>query len=371
VWRRPFWRRDAIARTRPGEFVDDVLEVVFLAGRLGLDDDGWPLVPLIDRLRHRGIHARVICLDRGVACGHDPRFVEFPALESRWLRTFLLPRLRIDANFENPRLLHAVHVEMAEAVLALAELWRVPHLQTLDDFAALDRGFRFSRRWFRRIIATSSDLADGLVRALGFPADRVSVIRPGLSPPTPSPVSAGWKVPVIGTAGPAVTSSGFAVFLEAARLVLSSGRDAEFLIATQGPDAIDVRRQAQARKIADRVSVADFAAVGPRFWTVLSIYCQPSLTHTVGRTLALALAHGIPSIASSVRGLHTLIDHGRTGTIVPAGDPEALALAINEFLDHGDLATRIGLEGQAAARALFDLETEADCLTSLYRSQID
>ena len=118
-------------------------------------------------------------------------------------------------------------------------------------------------------------------------------------------------------------------------------------------------------------SVADFAAVGPRFWTVLSIYCQPSLTHTVGRTLALALAHGIPSIASSVKGLHTLIDHGRTGSIVPAGDPEALALAINQFLDHDDLAMRIGLEGQAATRALFDLEAEADCLTSLYRSQID
>ena len=241
---------------------------------------------------------------------------------------------------------------MADAVLALAELWRVPYVQTVDDFAALERGFRFSRR------LVSPDHRNQLRpgrrhRApLGFPADRVSVIPPGLTPPLPSPVSAGWKVPVIGTVGPAVTSSGFAIFLEAARLVLNSGRDAEFLIATQGPDAIDVRRQAQVRKIADRVSVADFAAIGPRFWTVLSIYCQPSLTHTVGRTLTLALAHGIPSIASSVKGLHTLIDHGRTGTIVPAGNPEALALAINRFLDHDDLATRIGLEGQSAARTL-------------------
>jgi glycosyltransferase involved in cell wall biosynthesis len=351
--------------------MDDVVEVVFLAGRLGLDDDGWPIAPLIDRLGSRGILARVVCLDRGGSSAHDPRFVEFPALDSRWLRTFFLPRLRFEANFENPRLLHAVHVEMAEAALALAELWRVPYLQTVDDFAALERGFRFSRRWFRRIIATSSDLADDIVRALGFPADRVSVIPPGLSPPLPCPISAGWKVPVIGTAGPAVTSSGFATFLEAARLVLNAGHDAEFLIATQGPDVIDVRRQAQARKIADRVSVADFAAVGPRFWTVLTIYCQPSLVHTVGRTLALALAHGIPSIATSVKGLHTLIDHGRTGMIVPAGDPEALALAINQFLDHDVEATLIGLKGQAAARALFDLETEADCLTRLYRSQIE
>jgi glycosyltransferase involved in cell wall biosynthesis len=260
---------------------------------------------------------------------------------------------------------------MAEAVLALAEFWRVPYVQTVDDFAVLEQGFRLSRRWFRRIIATSSDLADDIVGALGFPADRVSVIPPGLLSPLPSPVSVGWKVPVIGTAGPAVTNSGFAIFLEAARLVLNSGRDAEFLIATQGPDAIDVRRQAQARKIADRVSVADFAAIGPRFWTVLSIYCQPSLAPTVGRTLTLALAHGIPSIASSVKGLHTLIDHGRTGTIVPAGDPDALALAINQFLDHVDEAMRIGVEGQAAARARFDLEAEADSLSNLYRSEIE
>jgi glycosyltransferase involved in cell wall biosynthesis len=196
------------------------------------------------------------------------------------------------------------------------------------------------------------------------------VIPPGLSPLLPGPIAAGWKVPVIGTAGPGVTSSGFATFLEAARLVLNSGRDAEFLIATQGPDAIDVRRQAQARKIADRVSVADFAAVGPRFWTVLTIYCQPSLGPTVGRTLALALAHGIPSVATSVKGLQTLIEDGRTGTIVPPGDPESLAVAINRFLDYDGEATRIGIRGQAIARARFDLDAEADCLASLYRSQL-
>ena len=40
------------------------LDVVILAGRLGLDDDGWPLGPLLDRLEERGIAPRAGCTGR-------------------------------------------------------------------------------------------------------------------------------------------------------------------------------------------------------------------------------------------------------------------------------------------------------------------
>ena len=126
-----------------------------------------------------------------------------------------------------------------------------------------------------------------------------------------------------------------------------TARDAEFLIASQGKDALDLRRHAQSLRIADWVSVADFAAIGPRFWSVLDIYCQPSLVPSTGRTLVLALSEGVPSIATEVKGLRGLIDHGSTGLVVPPGNPESLASAIMELLDHPDRATLIGSRGQA------------------------
>ena len=176
---------------------------------------------------------------------------------------------------------------------------------------------------------------------------------------------------MIGTAGPPVESSGFACFLEAARLVLGSGRDAEFLIATQGQDAIDLRRHAKSLAISDRVSVADFPVSGDQFWAVLNVYCQPSLVPSTGRMLVLALARGIPSIATGVQGLHALVEHGRTGIIVPADSPEALAAAIMEFLDDPAEAQLAGLRGQSEIRARFDLDIEADLLARLYRARAD
>src|SRR3954447_17423706 len=124
----------------PRRAVDDPMEVVLRAGRLGLDDDGWPLAPLLDRLEQRAIVPRVLCLSRGASPGQDPRFLEIPALANRWLRSFAIRRLRIEAGIVGPALLHALHDETADVALALADHWNLPYLQTVDDFGAIERG---------------------------------------------------------------------------------------------------------------------------------------------------------------------------------------------------------------------------------------
>jgi glycosyltransferase involved in cell wall biosynthesis len=347
--------------------VNELTEVVFLAGRLGLDADGRDITLLMNRLERRGVLARVICLSAGNFSSRDTRVLEFPALGRRWLKMLSLRRFPMVAGFEHPCLLHVVHETMADVSLALAESWRLPYVQTVDDFDVLEGGLKLSHRWFRGLIATSPELSNDLVASLGFPADQITLIAPGVTPTTAAPRSTERKIPVIGTAGHSREGSGFAVFLEAARQVLGTARDAEFLIGSQGKDALDLRRHAQSLRIADRVSVADFAAIGPQFWTVLDIYCQPSIVPSTGRALTLALSEGVPSIATQVKGLRSLIDHGSTGMIVPPGNPESLAAAIIELLDHPDQAILIGSRGQQAARARFDVELEADLLTSLYR----
>jgi len=347
--------------------VNELVEVVFLAGRLGLDDDGWPLIPLIDRLALRGVMARVVCVSRGSAAGNDPRILELRGMGSRWLTPLAIRRLHREFSFTQPRLLHVIHEEMNEPALALADTWQIPYVQTVDDFSVLDRGFKLSRRWFRGIVVASPDLAIGLSTGLGFPADRISVISPGIAPCPAVARSPSLKIPVVGAAGPALERAGFRCFLEAARIVLNSGRDAEFLIARQGEAALNPRRHAQSLRIADHVSVVDFATLGPRIWTVLDLSCQPSLAASTGRTLAQALSRSIPSIASRVTGLNDLIDHGTSGLLVPPGNPEALASAIIQLLDDPDQAAALGRYAQEAMRTRFDLEVEADLLNSLYR----
>lgn len=351
-----------------GAPVEPDLDVLLLAGRPGLDDDGWPLAPLVDRLAARGIAPRVLRAALGPD-DDDPRFVAMPALGRRWLKFLAARRLPRDAEFKRPRVLHAIHRGMASMALALAESWGVPYVLTVDDFSALEEGLRVSRRWLAALVVPGVELAEALVETLGAPAERVVVVPPGIVAESPLPRGGGgWESPVIGAAGPPLEETGFATFLEAARIILDNGRDVEFLIASRGGEATDPRRRALALGIQERVTVADLPVVGERFWSVLDLYCQPSLVPSVGRTLAPALAWGVPSVASNVQGLRGMIQEGRSGLLVPPGDPSALAAAVLHLIDNPDRALAMGTLARERTLARFDPNAEADRLAALYRA---
>jgi glycosyltransferase involved in cell wall biosynthesis len=346
--------------------VDEPVEVLFVASRLDAED-GQALLNLLDRLTARGILARIICLYRGDVARHDVRVLEIPGLANRWLRALWIRRLHAEADFPHRSVLHAVHEELEDVVLALAETWRRPYLLSIDDFPEPERSLRVSRRWFRGLIAARPELVDPLVAALGVPAGLINVIVRGVATSVSVLRSNQSKVPVVGTAGRIHDASGFARFLEAARLVLRSGRDAEFLVAIRGNHPIDLRRFARSLQIADRVTVADLTAIGGRFWTVLDLYCQPSLVPSTGANLVQALAAGVPCLATRVKGLSSLIDDQETGLLVPPDDPEALALAIMQLLDDPEQAAAMADRARHSIGARFDPDVEADRLAALYR----
>ena len=82
-----------------------------------------------------------------------------------------------------------------------------------------------------------------------------------------------------------------------------------------------------------------------------------------------AAERGRAVIASSVGGLPEIVEHGRTGLLVPPDDPSGLAAAIVELAE----PARAGVLGRAArARALseFSLDRCADRIDALYRSAL-
>jgi len=347
------------------------LKVLILAGRLKSDDGGWPLPSLLDRLERRGVHLQVLCLSRGRGLTADPRAVEFPMLKKRWLRTFAVRRIWSDGRLEHPDLLHVVHDEMVDLALALSETAQLPYVQTVAGFGTVERGLRLSRRWCRRLVATSPALVDELVGALGVPFARIALIPPGILPQRDSfPEDKTWKVPVIGTGGPLEGMSGLMIFLDAAHLVVNAGYDVEFVIASNANEHTLLRHRAQRLRISERVTVADYPIVGPEFWSVLDIYCQSAVVASTGGMLMQALAHAVPCIATNVPGLRALIDSGETGLIVPPGDPIALQNAIIALLDQPEQARRFGRNALERARARFDLDVEADRLADLYREVV-
>lgn len=335
-------------------------------------------------LEARGFSSAVVCL-RGEPSHRDAhagrsgpvappeeggRLDECPGLAVRWRRGWAVRDLM--AGSPRPDLIHAFGIEVAEPVLALAERWRVPYLLTIDEFLPPGGRLRLSRSRCRGLIATAPELAADLSATVGVPRRAVEVIRPGIVPcddASPVPGSDGapsaW-VPVIGTASPLTSGSGLATFLHAARRVLDADRDAEFLIAGRGPAEEPLRRLAEALRVGDRVTFADAAAEDLPFWRVLDVFCLPALVPTTGPSLARALAHGVPSIASDVAGLDGLVIEGSTGLRFPCGDSTALSRAIVDLLSDPARRHELGRRGRAHIARHFDPDREADDLARAY-----
>jgi len=345
-----------------------VLKVLLLARQLQGDDGTWPLTPLLDRLERRGFLPQIVCGAKGTAPPNDRRAIEAPQLANRWLRSLAVRRLWTDSRVSRPDLVHALDDSMSSVALAFSELAEISYVQSVNSFSTLETGLRLSRRWCRRIVAASDELADDLVNELGVPAGTITVILPGVIEPSPASPETGVKgVPVVGTTGSSQDVPGFTILLEAARLVLGTGRDAEFFIATTESEHAYLRRRAQKLGIAERVTVSDHPIIGPRFWSVLDVYCQPSVGPSTGRTLLYALAHGVPSIATDVKGLRSLIEPGQTGVLIPPAEPHALQKAIVDLLQAPNDARRLGWHARESIRDRFDADVEADRLADLYR----
>jgi glycosyltransferase involved in cell wall biosynthesis len=76
------------------------------------------------------------------------------------------------------------------------------------------------------------------------------------------------------------------------------------------------------------------------------IFVFPSFFEVMPRAVIEAMLAGKPVIASEVDGILDLIEQRKTGILVPPGDPEAIADAIDELIDNPSLAKRLGASGQ-------------------------
>ncbi|HEV2350219.1 MAG TPA: glycosyltransferase family 4 protein [Terriglobia bacterium] len=64
------------------------------------------------------------------------------------------------------------------------------------------------------------------------------------------------------------------------------------------------------------------------FFTALDLFIMPSRAEGLGSAALLAMAHGVPVVASQVGGLPEIVEEGETGWLVPPGSAQALADAI-------------------------------------------
>jgi glycosyltransferase involved in cell wall biosynthesis len=345
--------------------------ILHVGSRLGRQESGGSVPSFLDRIERAGFSIQAVCLEALAEARADERVVECRGLGRRWWLPLAVRGLRFGERLRRPDLIHVVHARASEVGLAIADHWRIPYVLTVDDFVPAGGKLRISARWCRGLIATSRELAADLMLRLAVPAAMIKVVHPGIeTPDAPDEKPSLRQVAVVGTSGALSAGSGIGTFLNAARRVLNAGVDAEFVVAGRGEDEVNLRRRAERLKLAERVTFAGIPVVGQRFWSVLDVFCLPSLIPSSGRPLAAAMAFGVPSIASDVEGLRALVDDGRNGLRVAPGDSEDLSRAILALLANQDLAQRLGEAARNLILRDYAPDTEAHRLAEVYREAL-
>nr|WP_234822520.1 glycosyltransferase family 4 protein [Palleronia aestuarii] len=103
------------------------------------------------------------------------------------------------------------------------------------------------------------------------------------------------------------------------------------------------------------------------WYAALDLFVAPQRWEGFGLTPLEAMASGVPVVATRVGAFEELVADGRTGTLVPPDDAEALSRAIAPYLADPDLRTRHGAAARDHVARHFTLQGEADALVTLYR----
>jgi len=153
--------------------------------------------------------------------------------------------------------------------------------------------------------------------------------------------------------GRLVERKGVRYLIDAARQ-LPRERRARVVIIGDGPERQALEAQVRRDGLGDRVQFrgrvpdADLR----RAYASASVFVLPSVldshgdTEGLGVVLLEAMSYGVPVIGSSLGGITDIVQHEKTGLLVPPGDASALAAAIERLARDPGLGARLGEAGR-------------------------
>ena len=232
------------------------------------------------------------------------------------------------------------------------------------------------------LITDSEACAQKVKSFMGRPEAEVRVIPNGIEPPASTRSRAEMRqalglpedprVRVVGQVATLLPTKGQDDLLEAARRVLAEESNVAFLLLgyPRGGSsyADDLRQQARRLGIEGSVRICGYPGNNGDAWKVIDIHAHPTRLDSLPQAIMEAMSLGIPSVVTPTGGIPTMVDHERTGLVVPERDPAALAQALLRLLREPETASRLGRAAQARYRERYTTAVMTGALENLFAS---
>jgi mannosyltransferase len=267
--------------------------------------------------------------------------------------------------------------EMIAGVLLRALGWPLRLVFT----SAAQRHHTWITRWLIRrmdaVIATSDISASYLHREATVITHGVDtdVYRP---PDDRAAAFAESRLPgryAIGCFGRVRAQKGSDVFVEAMCRLLPRYPDFSAVLVgavtpEQMPFANELRKKIAAAGLEQRVVITGELEIAEvqRWYQRLTIYAFTSRNEGFGLTLIEAMAVGAALVASRAGAAELVVEDGVTGVLVPPGDVDALADALEPLMRDQAAAAAMGERARVGVLEKFSLDAEADKIAAVYRA---
>jgi starch synthase len=277
-----------------------------------------------------------------------------------------------------------------------AMLYGIPHVMTMHSLEALrpwkaeqlGGGYQLSS-WCERVSAAAAAavvaVSDGMRADIlsaypEIPAERVRVIRNGIdtSEYQPDPHTdvlerhgVDLSRPYVIFVGRITRQKGVPVLLRAAsalipeaQLVLCAGQPDTPELAAEVTELVGGLRASRSGVIWIPEMLPKPAVI--QLLSHATVFACPSVYEPLGIVNLEAMACGTAVVGSRTGGIPEVVADGETGLLVPPGEPEPLAIALNELLRDPGRATVMGQAGRKRALAEFGWAAIAAQTAELY-----
>lgn len=100
------------------------------------------------------------------------------------------------------------------------------------------------------------------------------------------------------------------------------------------------------------------------------VYVHPSYIDNSPNSVCEAQMLGLPVIATNVGGVSTIVEHLKTGILVPANAPYELAYYLTEIINNETLSQSLGVSGSHVAAQRHSKEDILDAIHMVYKNMV-
>lgn len=161
---------------------------------------------------------------------------------------------------------------------------------------------------------------------------------------------------------------GIDVLLRAIEQLQPIAANVHFLMVGDGPDRNALQSQAAQQGLSSHVHFLGRREDVPGLLASSTALILSSRWEGMPNVVLEAMAAGLPIVTTNVEGIEELVQHGRTGIVVPNDSPESLAEAIRRITSDSDFAATAGKLSQEFVSKQFTTIHTVQSYVNLYRS---